>query len=188
MYDLGDYQTETINNIYHSMNQSHRSIIVQQPPRTGKTVIMSEIARRATSKNNRVLFVVHRREIVRQAQETFEQQNVNMNLAMVEMVQTIALHLHKLPKPQVILIDETHHALAKSYQRILNQFPDAIKLLFTATPYRMSGQGFESIADDLIIGKPFSWLIKNGFLSPVDYYAPEEIDTKKLKVKSTGEI
>ena len=64
MFQLRDYQEETINDIYSSMRKGNRTIVVQQPPRTGKTVIMSEIARRATAKGNRVLFVVHRKEIV----------------------------------------------------------------------------------------------------------------------------
>lgn len=149
---------------------------------------MAEIARRTTAKGNRVLFVVHRREIVKQVKKTFAEQGVNMNLAMVGMVQTVAIRLHKIDRPQVLFVDEAHHSLAKSYRRILNYFPDAVKLLFTATPYRMSGEGFEEVADDLIIGKPISWLIENKFLAPVDYYAPAEIDNNKLKVKSTGEF
>ena len=188
MYQLRDYQLETINNIYKSMANHHKSIMVQQPPRTGKTVIMAEIARRATAKGNRVLFVVHRREIVKQVKQTFINQSVDMSLAMVGMVQTVAIRLHHIPTPKVLFVDEAHHSLAKSYQRILKHFPDAIKLLFTATPYRMSGEGFEAVADDLIVGKPISWLIENNFLAPVDYYAPTEINTEKLKIKRTGEF
>ena len=41
-------------------------------PRTGKTVLMADIARRATAKGNRVLFIVHRREILEQAENTFK--------------------------------------------------------------------------------------------------------------------
>ena len=72
MFELRDYQQETIDNIMNSISAGHRSIMVQQPPRTGKTVIMAEIARRATAKGNRILFVVHRQEIVQQVIKTFE--------------------------------------------------------------------------------------------------------------------
>ena len=57
-------------------------------PRTGKTVIMAEIARRTTAKDNRVMFIIHRKEVLEQAKTTFEQQNVNMSLATMGMVQT----------------------------------------------------------------------------------------------------
>lgn len=66
MFKLRDYKLESINNIYDSVKKGHHSIIVQSPPRTGKNVIMHEIARRATKKGNRVMFMVHRKEIVNQ--------------------------------------------------------------------------------------------------------------------------
>ncbi|WP_322192028.1 DEAD/DEAH box helicase [Limosilactobacillus fermentum] len=187
MFKLRDYQQETISNLYKSMRSGHRSIMVQQPPRTGKTVIMADIARRATAKGNRVLFVVHRQEIVQQVIETFQADGVDMNLTKIGMVQTITRHTADLDPPQIIFVDEAHHALARTYKRILEAFPDAYKLLFTATPYRLNGEGFTDIADDLIIGKPVSWLIDHRFLAPVDYYAPSQIDTSKLRTKRTGD-
>lgn len=161
--------------------------MIQQPPRTGKTVIMADIARRATAKGNRVLFMVHRQEIVQQVVKTFQVDGVVMNLATIGMVQTITRHVDDLDPPQIIFVDEAHHALARTYQRVLEAFPKACKLLFTATPYRLNGAGFTEIADDLITGKPVSWLIDHHFLAPVDYYAPSQIDASKLRTKRTGD-
>ena len=187
-FKLRDYQFETIDNIVTSMKCGNRSIMVQQPPRTGKTVIMADIARRTTNNGKRVMFIVHRKEIVDQVKDTFEKQGVNMNLATIGMVQTLTRRVDKLPRPAVLFVDEAHHVLAKSYRRILDAFPDAIKLLFTATPIRMSGEGFEEVADDLIVGKSVQWLIDHGNLAPIDYYAPKQIDTEQLKTKRTGEF
>lgn len=187
MFKLRDYQQETIDKVYQSIKGGHRSIIIQQPPRTGKTVIMADIARRATAKGNRVLFMVHRQEIVQQVVKTFRDDGVDMNLATIGMVQTITRHVDNLDPPQIIFVDEAHHALARTYQRVLEAFPKAYKLLFTATPYRLNGAGFTDIADDLITGKPVSWLIDHHFLAPVDYYAPSQIDASKLRTKRTGE-
>lgn len=187
MFKLRDYQAETIDNINAELRNGNKNIIVQQPPRTGKTVIMAELARRTTEKGGRVLFIVHRVEIVEQVKATFKAQGVNMNLCHVGMVQTITRRLDKLHKPMVILVDEAHHVLAESYMRILKAFPAAIKLMFTATPYRMSGQGFEDVADVLIEGKQVPWLIENKRLSPVEYFAPKAIDTDALKT-SHGEF
>lgn len=187
MFKLRDYQAETINNINKELWKGNKNIVVQQPPRTGKTVIMAELARRTTDRNLRVLFLVHRVEIVEQVKKTFKDQNVNMNLCYLGMVQTITRRLERLSKPSVILIDEAHHVLAESYMKILQSFPNAIKLMFTATPYRMSGEGFEEVADVLIEGKQVPWLIENQRLSPVDYYAPKAINTDLLKV-SHGEF
>lgn len=187
-FQLRDYQLETIDNVVSSMRRGNRSIMVQQPPRTGKTVIMADIAKRTTDKGNRIMFVVHRKEIVDQVKATFEKQGVNMNLATIGMVQTLTRRVDKLPNPAVLFVDEAHHVLAKSYRRILDTFPNAIKLLFTATPIRMSGEGFEEVADDLIVGKSVQWLIDHGNLAPIDYYAPKQIDTEQLKTKRTGEF
>ena len=66
-FKLRPYQSETIANILDSMRQGNKRIIVQQPPRTGKTVIMADIARRTTDKGNRVMFLIHRKEVLDQA-------------------------------------------------------------------------------------------------------------------------
>lgn len=149
---------------------------------------MAEIARRATDKGNRILFVVHRKEIVDQVVKTFKQQGVDMSLAKIGMVQTITRRVDKLKEPSIIFVDEAHHVLAKSYRRILDKFPNALKLLFTATPYRLNGEGFEEVADDLILGNSIKQLIKDGFLAPVDYYAPAQLDVSQLKTKRNGEF
>ncbi|WAX23876.1 helicase [Latilactobacillus phage TMW 1.1397 P1] len=149
---------------------------------------MAEIARRATQKGSRILFVVHRKEIVDQVKRSFAEQNVNMDLTTIGMVQTITRRVTKISEPQIIFVDEAHHSLAKSYIRILAQFPNALKLLFTATPVRLNGKGFEEVATDLIQGNPIPKLIEQGFLAPVDYYAPDDFDATHIKINRTGEF
>lgn len=188
MFELRDYQLDTINGIYNSLKNGNKCIVVQSPPRTGKTVIMSEIARRATDKNNRVLFMVHRKEIIDQAKKTFEKQNVNLSLADFGMVQTLTRNIEKIKEPQVIFVDEGHHALAKTYQRILDAFPNAVKLLFTATPERTSKKQLDSIATDIVLGKQISELIESGNLAPFKYYSVGDFDRTKLKKSSTGDF
>lgn len=188
MFKLRDYQQETVTEITKSVKNGNHSIMVQSPPRTGKTVVMAEIARRATEKGNRVLFIVHRKEIVDQAKRTFKKQGVNMKLCKLGMVQTFTRRVDKLDPPDLIFVDEAHHVLGKTYMRIINAFPRALKLLFTATPIRLSGKGFNDIADDLVLGKQVSWLIEHGMLAPVDYYAPKAINVANLKVKRNGEF
>lgn len=186
MFELRDYQTETINRIYQSMRQGHRRIIVQQPPRTGKTVIMAEIARKTTSKGNRVMFIIHRKEVLAQAKTTFRKQDVNMNLATMGMVQTLTRRVNKLTEPQLILIDEAHHALSQSYRRIIDAFPNAYILYFTATPIRTGHDQLDQIADDIIVGKSIKWLTQHHFLAPFHYYGLGDIDRSKLR-KSNGD-
>lgn len=180
MLKLRSYQTETIERIQQSMRHGHHRIIVQQPPRTGKTVIMAEIARRATKKGNRVLFIIHRKEVLVQAIKTFQQQNVDMNLATMGMVQSLTRHVNRIPSPQLIFVDEGHHALAKSYRRIIDHFPKSYVLYFTATPVRTGHDQLDQVADDIVVGKSISWLTEHHFLAPFHYYGLGDIDRSKL--------
>lgn len=150
---------------------------------------MAEIARRTTENNNRVMFLIHRKEVLDQAIKTFKEQDVKMNLTTMGMVQTLTRRVDKLPVPDVILVDEAHHALAKSYQRILKQFPKAIVLLFTATPHRTGRMQLDQIADDIIVGQSIHELTDKGFLAPFRYFQPpNDFDSKLLKRGSTGDF
>lgn len=188
MYKLRDYQAEIINKIQNSMLTGHRRIIVQSPPRTGKTVVMSEIARRATVKNRRVLFLIHRKEVLEQANATFKEQGVDFDLLTSGMVQTLTRRVDKLDAPHIILVDEAHHALSKSYRRILDKFKDAYVLLFTATPVRLGREQLDQVADDIVLGKSIKELTAAGFLAPFRYYQPPAgFNQSKLKLSSTGD-
>lgn len=150
---------------------------------------MAEIARRTTENNNRVMFLIHRKEVLDQAVKTFKEQGVKMSLTTMGMVQTLTRRVDKLPIPDVILVDEAHHALARSYQRILKQFPKAIVLLFTATPHRTGRMQLDQIADDIIIGQSIHELTDKGFLAPFRYFQPpNDFDSKLLKRSSTGDF
>lgn len=150
---------------------------------------MAEIARRTTSNGNRVMFLIHRREVLQQAINTFRNQGVNSNLLTAGMVQTLTRRVDRLSTPSVILVDEAHHALAKSYQRILNKFPKAIVLLFTATPHRTGRTQLDQIADDIIVGQSIHELTEKGFLAPFRYFQPpNDFNSKLLKRGSTGDF
>lgn len=150
---------------------------------------MAEIARRTTKNNNRVMFLIHRKEVLDQAVKTFKEQGVKMNLTTMGMVQTLTRRVNRLPVPDVILVDEAHHALAKSYQRILNKFPKAIVLLFTATPHRTGRMQLDQIADDIIVGQSIHELTDKGFLAPFRYFQPpNDFNRNLLKRSSTGDF
>lgn len=186
-YELRDYQLELIDGIYKSSAKGNKNILIQSPAGSGKTVTMAEIAKRATDKNNNVLFIVHRREIVWQVKETFAANGVNMNMCQVGMVQTITNRLEKTEAPAIVLVDEAHHSLAKTYQRIFDYFPDAYVFGFTATPQLLSGKGLGDFYQDLILGKSVKWLIDNKRLAPFDYYSINLLDEKQLKHSSMGD-
>ncbi|RND95691.1 type I restriction enzyme EcoKI subunit R [Lacticaseibacillus paracasei] len=185
--DIRPYQAKLIEKTKQSLLNGHRHVLVQSPAGSGKTITMAEIAKSATDKGNRVLFVVHRQEIIQQVTRTFDNWGVNMSLCDIGMIQTVTRRIAKMKTPQLILCDEAHHSLATSYKRVFRHFDNATLVGFTATPVRLSGKGLGDVYDDLIIGPQIDWLINNHFLAPFDYYAPTLIDVEKLKRTSTGD-
>jgi superfamily II DNA or RNA helicase len=185
--ELRNYQSDLVDGIKQSILNGNKHIMVQSPPRSGKTVVMAHIAKGATDKGNTVLFFSHRKEINEQVVNTFKRNGVDMNLVIIDSVGKISRRLEILTQPSLILIDEAHHVKAKTYLKIIEHFKDSVILMFTGTPVRLDGSGFDDIADDLIIGKSVKWLQENGNIAPFKYYAPSLVDTTRLK-KRAGEF
>lgn len=187
-FQLHDYQQTLVDKTRQAYAGGYKSPCVVAPCGAGKSVIISDIARMTTNKGNRVLFLVHRRELIDQITNTFKQNNVNLSLVHFGMVQTVVRRLDKMPKPQLIITDENHHGLAASYRKIYDHFNDVLRLGFTATPIRLNGSGLGDVNDILIEEVNAKWLIENNYLSPYKYYAPKLIDTEKLKLNSLREF
>lgn len=71
---------------------------------------------------------------------------------------------HARPEAEVIIVDEAHRALAKSYVDVQRAYPAAWHLGLTATPFRADGKGFGDAYDDLIVAATFAELVEQGFL------------------------
>lgn len=181
---LRDYQTKLIDDIRLSLRKGSRSVIAVLGCGGGKSVIQAEIARCATAKGNRVLFLVHRKELCRQIANTFTRQGVNMELCSVNMVQTVSRRLEYIPHPDLIITDEAHHSTAKTYTKIYDKFPDAVRLGFTATPIRLNKGGLGEVYEDMITSVTTKWLIDNGYLAPYKYYSVKLADTSGLHTRA----
>ena len=188
MFQLHEYQQTLVSRARKSYVEGFKAPCVVAPCGAGKSVIISEIARLTTRKGNRVLFLVHRKELIDQIQNTFMLNEVDMELVEFGMVQTIVRRLEKTPKPSLIITDESHHGLAASYRKIYDYFETVPRLGFTATPIRLNGSGLGDINDILIEEVDAEWLVENGFLSPYKYYAPKLIDTSLLKLNNLSEF
>lgn len=184
MRQLREYQVYLINKIRLAIQYGSQSIVSVLGCGGGKSVIQAEIARLATDKGNRVLFLVHRKELCEQITNTFTAQGVDMNLCSVSMVQTVSRHIDKLPEPKIIITDEAHHSTANTYKKIYAAFPEALRLGFTATPCRLNKGGLGEVYDELITSVTTQWLIENHYLSPYKYYSVKLADTSGLHIKA----
>ncbi len=186
-FKLYPYQQSMVSQARKHIADGAKGVLIQSPPGSGKSIIIAEIAKLATDKENHVMFLIHRKELADQIADTFRQHEVNDRYVTIMTVGKVANRLGKLPKPSIIITDETHHSRASTYRKIYDYYNDAIRLGFTATPWRMSGKGFLDIYDVMVEGQSVNWLIDKNFLAPYDYYAPTLADVDKLKKSSTGD-
>lgn len=178
---LRDYQNDIIRSVRTAYREGKKAPCIVLPCGGGKSVIIAEIARKTTAKGNRVLFIVHRKELCDQIKSTFTAWGVNMGLCTVGMVHTVCRHLDRIPPPALIITDENHHSKAGSYMKIYKAFPDAYRIGVTATPVRLDGSGLIDVNDELIVGVDAKWLISNHYLAPYDYYAPSIVDLTEAR-------
>ncbi|WP_099974223.1 DEAD/DEAH box helicase [Lactobacillus terrae] len=188
MYKLHQYQQTLVNQARQKLSKKSKSVLIVSPAGSGKSVIIAEIARLALLKpDGQVMFTVHRKELVEQIKQSFENNDVDLNRCTVMTVGKIANRLDSLPKPTLIITDETHHSLAKTYQSIYEYYSDVPRLGFSASPWRMNGKGLGNVYDSMVEGPSVEWLIKNNYLAPYKYYSVKLVDDEKLKRSSTGD-
>ena len=187
MFKLYDYQQNLVDQARNELAKGHKSVLLISPAGSGKSVVIAEIARLTTAKGGRVMFTVHRQELVSQIIQTFKANDVNLDLCTIMTVGKIKNRMDHLPKPSLIITDETHHSKAKTYQQIYEFYADVPRLGFTASPWRMNGAGFEDVYETMVEGPTVEWLIANNKLAPYTYYSVKLVNDQKLKKSSTGD-
>ena len=168
---LRDYQIDICSRVSEAF-EHHRSVMVQMPTGTGKTVVLAELVKRLKMKDEgvRILIVAHRRELIEQIKATIKRMKMDSRNITVESIQTISRRIDALEFiPSLVVIDEAHHALAKTYKMMWDAWPDARFLGLTATPCRLNGKGFTDLFDILVQSWDIPTFIKAKWLSTYDF-------------------
>ena len=185
LFLLRDYQKETVRRVFQEW-KTRRSVMVQMPTGTGKTHVLASVV---NGISGTVLIVAHRIELVEQIRETvngfrsfagaqddkINGQDVKINAQddktiRVASIQGIARRMDSLDfTPDLVVIDEAHHALAKTYRILWEKWPKAKFLGLTATPCRMNRSGFTDLFDRLVTSWSIAEFIERGVLSAFDY-------------------
>ena len=168
---LRDYQIDICSRVSEAF-EHHRSVMVQMPTGTGKTVVLAELVKRLKMKNEglKILIVAHRRELVEQIKATIKRMKMDSRNITVESIQTISRRIDALDFiPSLVVIDEAHHALAKTYKMMWDAWPDERFLGLTATPCRLNGKGFTDLFDVLVQSWDIPTFIKEKWLSTYDF-------------------
>ena len=176
---LFDYQEDMKERIEKAL-RLHRSVMAQMPTGTGKTYLLTAVIDSFVSNNpmEKVWIVAHRRELVSQIDETvrkfhsYSASNASFLLSSVKAmsIQWLMRHYDEIEEePGMIVIDEAHHALAKTYKEMWERFPKATFLGLTATPCRLNGKGFTDLFDVLVQSWSVPEFISKGRLATYDF-------------------
>jgi DNA repair protein RadD len=175
---LRPYQVDAVARIEATIAAGVRRLVLVLPTGGGKTTIAGSLVQRALARGQRVLFLAHRRELIVQAYQrllgmglSVEQVGIVMANdrrrrpgAAVQVASIDTLRRRARPLADVVFVDECHRALAASYREIAKDYPDAIHLGLTATPYRADGKGLGDAYDELITVATPRQLIVEGYL------------------------
>ena len=176
----------------------------------GKTVISAfdykNFCKENKGKANRLLFVVHREEILKQARDTFRAilKDNNFGDLMVggnvpNSLEHLFVSIQSLNSKDLcdittedyydfIIVDEFHHAAAPSYQRLLSYYKPKVLLGLTATPERADNKDIFRYFEDRISGEiRLPEAIDRKLLSPFQYFAvSDSVDLSKVRWQRKG--
>ena len=185
--NLRPYQQQAITDLRLAFRNGARAPLLVGATGMGKTVIFSAITQAVAARGRRVLILVHRRELIRQASAKLRQACVSHGIiaagfqpsdhpVQVASVQTLARRLERQHwQPDLIVIDEAHHAIAGTWTNVISHWPDSPLLGVTATPVRQDGRGLGAMFDRLVLGPSTAELVAAGYLTPVKIYAPPQV-------------
>lgn len=181
---LRDYQQAALDGARDAFRRGERACLIELPTGTGKTVVFAEASRLACAKGGKVLVLAHRTELLAQAKAKLlavapdlrveiEQAaaratvGADVVVASVQSLKGKRLERWAADAFALVIIDEAHHATAKSYRTILDHFATARVLGVTATPDRADGTKLGAVFPALAFQLPMQRAIDDGYLVPI---------------------
>jgi superfamily II DNA or RNA helicase len=179
--ELRPYQKEAIAAVEHELKNKHATLLVL-PTGTGKTVVFAELVRRAIASGTRALVLAHREELLDQAAKKLRDVGVIASIeaadrhgslatgcivASVQSLQKKRLERFAPSAFSLVVVDEAHHAAAKSYRNVLERFASSKILGVTATPDRGDGKALGEIFESVAFSYDMRQAIRDAFLVPI---------------------
>jgi DNA repair protein RadD len=197
---LRDYQRKQIADIAREMHSGHTRILAQAPTGAGKTHIIAATVTAALEADLRVLVLATRTRLVRQMHERLSSFGVphgviaaplpalrnysaRIQVASVDTLNRRALVNEHIPLPaaDLVIFDEAHLATAETRLRLLDSYPEALRIGFSATPARKSGRSLGAAFDCLIMGPSIRELTAAGVLVPTRIFNTPIVSQKELQ-------
>ena len=211
MMNLRPYQEAARDAVLGEWAAGHRKTVAVLPTGTGKTILFASVIENQVRQGGKALILAHRGELLDQAADKLKKTTgIESALEKAESTAFGSLFpvtvgsVQSLMQPKRlamfppdyytdIIVDEAHHVLSDSYQRVLEHFPAANVLGVTATPDRGDkrnlGQYFDSQAYEYTMRQA----IKDGYLVPIKaQMIPLELDINSVGMSNgdyaAGEI
>jgi superfamily II DNA or RNA helicase len=197
LIQLRPYQTKIIEEVRQEFKRGNKAVVLCLATGAGKTALTAEMIKTCTAKDMKSWFCVHRRELVKQVVLALEKAGVEHDIVANGFIETrgaqvkvcsigaLRTRLKRMMPPNLIVIDEAHHARAKSYAALFTSFPKAYQIGLTATPERLDGQGLGQYYKVIVKGPSVRELIAQGYLSDYRIFAPPGgIDTEGLHTRA----
>ncbi|KKL86388.1 hypothetical protein LCGC14_1945230 [marine sediment metagenome] len=165
-----------------------RSVLYVAFMGSGKTVVAAALIRTWLARGERVLIVVHTREILRQTHDKLRAAGIDENQigwiwrkhpktnasAPIQLASLDTLVRREFPEGITrLVIDEAHHAPAKKWRSVIDAYPNARVLGLTGTPVRLDGRPLGDVFDEMVESEPTENLIDQGWISRPFYWTPD---------------
>ena len=191
---LRPYQEDLIDKTRQALRRNKR-VLMQAPTGAGKTAITVYMMSRAAEAGKTSVMAVHQNELLTQTSNALWAGKLEHGMiasgrtrsymaAQVASVQTWVRRMDQYSEPDLIIIDECHRSAASTYQKILEEYPNAMVIGLTATPSRTDGKGLDGTYQELVQGPTIRQLIDAGYLCDYEIFAPpSSLDLSEVKTK-----
>lgn len=188
MIALRPYQLDAVEQVRAQVRAGVRRVLMVLPTGGGKTSCAAHMMARTVASGGHALFVAHRRELINQCygrlvEAGIEEAQIGVVMAAdprrragapVQVASLDSLRHRARPRADLVIVDEAHRALAKSYRDLAAAYPKAIHIGLTATPYCAGGRGLGDAYDALVVVATPKQLIAAGYLvEPLVFTVPE---------------
>lgn len=202
MVELRNYQEHAISELRSFVSLGLKKVIMALPTGAGKSIIFGQIIKNALEKEKIVLWLVHRRNLVYQMRDVLQEFDIKCGLIMagndsdtklpIQLCTIQTLHRRlQLADPfsnrffidaDLVLIDEGHRSLSKTYLNLIKMYQDKTIISCTATPMRADGRGMGEVYDAIAYIAGVKELTDKGYLSPARYFAPATPNLKGVNI------
>lgn len=172
------------------------AVLVFAPTGFGKTVLAAALIKLIFGSGKRVIFCVHRVDLITQTAKTFEKFGIPfsyiaagyhfnpLHRVYIASIATLKNRLGKIPA-HYVMVDEAHLSAASGWAKVAKHYKEAgAKLIgLTGSPERLDGKPLGDVWDTMILGPSVRWLIEQGHLSRYRAFAPAGIDLTGVRTR-----